>query len=134
MNGIRQLRLMQVDQMAMIPALGNLQRLILEDMELTHGLPVLVAQSLTRLSELRLSFSCLGPEIACMTTLKVLQVKCRGALKLEMKDVETVAALPQLRTLSLQAGAGVGEFNRLKKSIYVLMALSRRFPSLDLLL
>ena len=121
--------------MAVVPALGNLQKLILENMELTHGLPILVARSLTSLTELSLSFSTYLPsEVSCMTNLQVLRMKARGALSLEMKDVDTVAALPRLRNLTLQAGSGVGEFSRFKESIYVLMALSRRFPSLNLLL
>ena len=118
----------------MIPALGNLHRLVLENLELSRGLPISVAQSLTSLTELRLSFFCLPPEISTITTLQVLHITARFALKLEMKDVDTVAALPTLRTLRLQAGAGVAEFSRFKEGVYVLMALSRRFPSLNLLL
>ena len=123
-----------MDHLGVIPVLGKLQRLVLDNMELTHGLPAPVAQSLTNLTELKLSFSYIPAEISYMTSLRILHVNCEGALKLEMKIVDTVAALPLLRTLDLQSGSGVGEFGRLKESVHVLMALSRRFPSLELLL
>ena len=118
--------------MVMIPALGNLQKLILEDFELTHGLPFAVAQSLTSLTELRLSISFLTPEISLLTTLQVLHMKAKGTLRLEMKDVDTVAGLPRLRTLVLQAESGATMFNWFKENNYVLVAMSRRKPSLNL--
>ena len=120
--------------MVMIPALGNLQKLVLEDIMLKSGLPVTVAQSLTKLTELRLTHFCLPPEVSYMINLQVLHLTAKGALRLEMKDLDTVAALPLLHTLGLQAGSGEAIIGWFRTCIRVLAALSRRFPTLNLLL
>ena len=52
----------------------------------------------------------------------------KGSIKLEMKDMDTVAAL---RTLKLQSKSGTWAAD--KASIKVLMSLTKRFPSLDLI-
>ena len=117
--------------MVAIPALGGLQRLFLDDLQLTHGLPAASTQSMTSLIELRLCYGSIPPEISYLTALQTLHMTSKNIIKLKMKDADTLAALPSLHFLTLQSTSEVGATD--KQSSNVLIALSRRFPCLNLI-
>ena len=128
---IEQLWLVQIDQMVALPALGGLRNLYLEEAQLmTQELPVALARSLTSLTELRLCSGKIPSEISYMTALQVLQITGKNGIKLEMNDVDTLAALSSLHTLKLLSDAEVVVNTT---SVNVLISLSRRYPSLKLI-
>jgi Leucine-rich repeat (LRR) protein len=121
------------------PSLPYLSTLELSGLEL-KDFPAAVAIALKRLTSLNLygnSFEKLPAAISHITTLQSFNLSFNAPLQLEEGDLITLAALPHLQNLlifkqgSTEHDALYSEFSQ--KSMWVSMAISRRFPLLNLL-
>jgi len=115
--------------------LPHLRTLELLNMQLVD-FPAAVAGALQRLTYLNLNknnFQKLPAAISQITTLQSIKLTQNTPLQLEEDDLNTLAALPHLQILSLsKQDPNLSDSGFSNKSVGVLMAISRRFPHLNL--
>ncbi len=121
---------------ATAPALRNLRELHLQALGL-DCFPGALAQALQQLSFLDLSnnrFARLPKSVTHIPTLVRLHLACNPPLQLKGRDIDILAALPELRNLEIsKLGVGAKAQEGLtKSSICALIAIKRRLPHLRL--
>jgi Leucine-rich repeat (LRR) protein len=109
----------------------NLRALGASNMNL-QTLPISVARRFTCLLQLDLSgdnFTRLPAALSQITTLQILDMRSNMQLQLEESDLETLAALPSLHTLTLlKSSDGVWSVN----SVEVLIGIRMQFTGINL--
>jgi len=114
------------------PALLNLKRLELVgmDMEVFTSAVGRALKCLTHLDLRGNRFSELPRGIAEITTLQILILYCNELLVMEYSDVDTLKALPSLR--SLQLAKRMSNCNWSQGSVIALLGIMKNFPHLEM--